>query len=312
VTGILEVGACMNVLLSWLLVWVRDINSSVVLAKLTFSLKRCNLGFIGAPIAVAATWTLVSVYFLLYLYVTGNGGIWHFETSKALVGWSPMLRLAFPGLIMVEAEYLAFEILMFASAQLSTANLAAQTILATLNSAFWQVPFSISSAGTTAIAQPIGAKSTTSAKTSALVAFTWSFICSATNSALFFYFRALWPTIFTDDPEVIELVLNALPLVAFMQLFDGLAAFCNGILRGIGKPAFGGWVNLLCYYLVALPVSFWATFGLHWGLAGLWGGVTLALAIVTFAEVIFLLAADWEKSVDDAEWRTSHLSDQAP
>ncbi|KAF2670965.1 MATE efflux family protein [Microthyrium microscopicum] len=282
VTGILCVGACTNAFLSWLLVW------------------RLDLGFIGAPIAVAATWTLVSAYLTLYLHATGNGSIWHFKTSQALGGWTPMLRLALPGLIMVEAEYFAFEVLTIASAQLSTANLAAQTILVTLNSAFWQIPFSISSAGTTAIAQHIGAKSTNSAKASAGVVFVWSLICSAISGTLFFSFRAFWPTIFTDDPEVVDLVLNALPLVAFMHLFDGLAACCNGILRGIGKPAFGGWVNLSCYYLIALPMSIWTAFGLQWGLMGLWVGVTLALAIVTVAEALFLHVTDWQKVVEDA------------
>ena len=102
---------------------------------------------------------------------------------------------------------------------------------------------------------------------------------------------------------------RTLPLVAFMQLFDGLAACCNGMLRGIGRPAFGGWVNISCYYLIALPVSLWTTFELHWGLMGLWGGVTLALAIVTCTELIFLVSANWQKSVDDADWRNSRPFD---
>ena len=205
VTGILCAGACMNGLLAWLLVWVRFEVLFTVLETDNF-LKRSGLGFIGAPIAVVVTWTLVSLYLLLYLHVAGQGGIWQHKTSKALGGWGPMLRLAVPGLIMVEAEYLAFEVLVIASAQLSTANLAAQTVLAMLNSAFWQIPFSISIAGTTRIAQHIGAKSTRSAKTSAIVLFVGVFMCSATNSLLFFCFRAFWPTILTDEADVVELV----------------------------------------------------------------------------------------------------------
>jgi MATE family multidrug resistance protein len=223
-----------------------------------------------------------------------------------------MLGLALPGLIMVEAEYFAFEILVIASAQLSTTDLAAQTILATLNGAFWQIPFSISIAGTTMIAQHIGAGSTTSAKRSAIVVFIWTLICATTNSTLFFSFRAFWPTIFTNEPDVLKLVKATLPLVALMQLFDGLAACSNGILRGIGRPAFGGWVNLACYYIIALPVSLWTAFGLHWDLKGLWAGVTLALFIVTVAELVFLVGVSWQKSVEDAQWRNSRPLDQEP
>lgn len=263
------------------------------------------MGFIGAPIAVAATWTLVPIYLVLYLGIHGKGGVWPAPITTALVGWGPMLKLALPGLVMVEAEFLAFEILVIASAQLSAEHLAAQTILALLNGGFWQIPFSIGTAGTTLIAQHIGAKSATLAKTSAFVVFITALIFSATNSALFYIFRAFWPTIFTDDPGVIVIVQKTLPLVAVMQLFDGMAACCNGILRGIGRPGFGGWVNLSCYYVVALPVSFWTTFRLGWGLPGLWFGVTISLIMVTFAEITFLMAANWQKSVKNAECRNS-------
>lgn len=220
-----------------------------------------------------------------------------------------MLKLALPGLLMMEAEYIAFEILVIASAQLSTAHLAAQTILATLNSAFWQIPYSVSMAGTTMIAQHIGAQSAPSAKCSAVVVFVSALICSATNSILLFSLRASWPKIFSNDPMIIGLVEKAFPLVAVMHLFDGLVACCNSILRGCGRQSFGGCVNLSCYYIVALPVSLWTTFVLHWGLMGLWTGVSVALVIVTVAELVFLTTADWQESVDEAVWRNSRSPD---
>ncbi|KAJ9634984.1 hypothetical protein H2204_005939 [Knufia peltigerae] len=314
VTGILCAGACTNGLFGWILVWVSHLKIffpiKIGVLTLKHSFKRYNLGFIGAPIAVAATWTLIPLYLLLYLGAVGKGGIWPDKPSRVFVNWGPMLRLAIPGLIMVEAEYLAFEVLVIASAQLSTASLAAQTILATLNSIFWQIPFSISIAGATRIAQHIGARSATSARTSAIVALVFTLICSSTNGTLMFAFRAFWPTIFSDDQDVIELVETALPLVAVMQVFDGLVACCNGVLRAIGRPSVGGWVNLSSYYIVALPLSLWSSFVLHWGLRGLWVGVTVALLIVTMAELVFLSLTDWKKSVEDAEWRNNRPLDQ--
>lgn len=204
---------------------------------------------------------------------------------------------------MVEAEYLAFEILVLAAAHLSTAHLAAQTILATLNGSLWQIPFSISIAASTRVAQHIGAGSTNIAKVSALVAFIGTFVVAAIDAALLFSLRDYLPQIFTNDLEVIVLVAYTLPLVAVMQLFDGLAAYCNGVLRGIGRQAIGGWVNLWCYYTVAIPLSFWAAFRLHWGLEGLWTGVTVALIMVTGMEGVALMKLNWQKSADDAARR---------
>lgn len=85
------------------------------------------------------------------------------------------------------------------------------------------------------------------------------------------------PLLFTHDEKVIELVATTLPVCAMMQLFDGMAAVSHGLLRGIGRQEFGGIANLICYYLIALPISFSLGFGLGWGLKGLWLGVTVGL-----------------------------------
>lgn len=38
-------------------------------------------------------------------------------------------------------------------------------------------------------------------------------------------------------------------------------------------------MNLFCYYVVAMPISFGTAFGLGWELQGLWSGVALALGL---------------------------------
>ena len=94
-----------------------------------------------------------------------------------------------------------------------------------------------------------------------------------------------------------------LPLCAAFQLFDALAACCNGILRGVGRQAVGGYVGLFCYYVVAMPISMGTAFGLGWKLIGLWAGVAIALGLVAFIEGVFLWRTDWQRSVEDAKKR---------
>lgn len=80
-----------------------------------------------------------------------------------------MVKLALPGLVMIEAEFLAFEILTLASSYFGTAHLAAQSVLSTITALTFQVPFAISIAASTRIANLIGATLTDAAKTSAVV-----------------------------------------------------------------------------------------------------------------------------------------------
>lgn len=80
-----------------------------------------------------------------------------------------MIWLALPGMVMVLAEWLAFEILTLVTSRFGTSYLAAQSILVTLTSTTFMIPFPVSIASSTRIANLIGAKLIGAAKTSAKV-----------------------------------------------------------------------------------------------------------------------------------------------
>lgn len=176
-------------------------------------------------------------------------------------------------------QYLAFEILILASSYISVTHLAAQSILSTITAVTFQIPFSISIAASTRVANLIGATLSDAAKTSAKVSFGIACIVGFFNITLLSSLRNFVPQLFTGDPEVVDLVAKILPLCAAFQLFDALAATCNGLLRGLGRQEIGGYTNLICYYLIAMPVSFGTAFGLGWDLYGLWSGIALALGL---------------------------------
>ncbi len=254
---------------------------------------------------MTVTELLLPLALLLYVRFVDGRACWNGFTRRAFQNWGPMIRLALPGLIMVEAEWLAFEILTLAASYLGTTHLAAQSVVSTLSGLTFQIPFPVSIAASTRIANLIGATLSTAAKTSAKVAFVIAFAVGTMNVILIFSLRNYLPQLFTSDPDVVALVARILPVVAAFQLFDALAANCNGVLRGLGRQAVGGWVQLFCYYGVAIPISFGTAFGLHWGMFGLWSGVAIALGLVAGIEALFLYLTSWERSVEDAKRRNA-------
>jgi len=52
---------------------------------------------------------------------------------------------------------------------------------------------------------------------------------------MFIIFRKGWGLLFNDDPEVVSLVADIMPLVALFQVFDGLAGTTGGVLRARGR-----------------------------------------------------------------------------
>ncbi|KAL8841171.1 MAG: hypothetical protein Q9170_001025 [Blastenia crenularia] len=260
-------------------------------------------GFIGAPIAVAVTDCLLPILLILYVVLISGKECWPGLSKRAWKNWGPMVKLALPGLIMVEAECLAFEILTLASSYFGTTHLAAQSVLATISALTFQIPFPISIATSTRVANLIGASLADAARKSAQVAFVASIGVGLFNVILLSSLRDHIPRLFTSEEDVIVLVAKVLPLCAAFQLFDALSCCCNGILRGLGRQEVGGWVQLFCYYAVAMPVSLGLGFGAGWELYGLWAGVAVALGLVAGIEGGFLWRARWERSVEEAERR---------
>jgi multidrug resistance protein, MATE family len=279
--------APLNAFMNWLFVW------------------KFKWGFVGAPIAVAITDNLLPLGLFIYVRFFSKKGMscWNGFTRRGWQNWGPMIKLALPGVIMVEAECLAFEILTFAASYFGVTVLAAQSVLATLTSLTFQIPFPLSIAASTRVANLIGATLTDAARMSTKVAFFAAVLVGLINVTLLSSLKEYIPRLFTDDKDVIAIVSKILPLCAAFQLFDALAAVCNGVLRGLGRQEFGGYVQLFCYYVIAMPISMGTAFGAGWGLWGLWTGVALALGLVAAIEFWYLSKTDWQRSVDEARSR---------
>ncbi|PSN62004.1 MATE efflux family protein [Corynespora cassiicola Philippines] len=282
---ILLICAPFNAVLNWFLVW------------------KLQWGFIGAPIAVVVTENIMPLLLFLYVRFIDGYQCWGGFDRRALKNWGPMITLALPGLVTVLAEFLAFEILTLSSSWLGTTPLAAQSILSSILGLTYQIPFPVSVAASTRIANLIGATLAMPAKTAAKVALVFAVGVGIFNLLLLSLLRTSIPRLFTPDEEVIQLVANLLPLCAAFQLFDSLSACCNGILRGLGRQEIGGYVGLFSYYVVGLPISFGTGFGAGWGLYGLWSGPAIALVVVAGIEGIFIYKTSWERAVEVARNR---------
>ena len=125
------------------------------------------------------------------------------------------------------------------------------------------------------------------------------------NLTLYSTLRYQLPLLFTSDEQVISIVATVMPLVAVMQVFDGLSAGAHGLLRGIGKQSIGGPANLIAYYVISLPLSLGLAFGAGWKLEGLWIGVTVGLVVVSAIEYIYLWRTNWHDAAREAASRNA-------
>jgi len=294
-TIILFVCAPLNALMNYIFVWNKTIG----------------IGYLGAPLSVAINYWLMAIGLMLYTIFTKHESnpmkCWNGIIKKRQIfkNWRKMFGLALPGIIMVEAEFLGFEILTIFASHISTNALAAQSIVSTVASLAYQVPFSISVSTSTRVANLIGASLYKSCIITCKVSLLLSFVCSSFNMMIIVTFRDQIAKLFSTETAVVNLVISTLPTLAFMQLFDAFNASTAGCLRGQGRQKIGGYINLFAFYCIGIPMSYMLTFSFNMGVGGLWFGITCALIMMSICQGYAVFHGDWSQILQAARLRNS-------
>ncbi|ODV79546.1 MATE efflux family protein [Suhomyces tanzawaensis NRRL Y-17324] len=290
-TYVLLVIAPLNLTINWLLVWH----------------PVYGLGFIGAPIAISIIFWLTSILMLCYvLFIDGKkcwGGL---DLQKACSNWSPMLKLAIPGVIMVEAEYLAFEVLTIFAASFGTEALAAQSIASNVGSLTFQLPFAIAVSISTRIGHHVGKQDVEGAKLVTRLSYIFGTISALTNFSLVFFGRHALGRLFTSSEEVLKVSNVILILLAINQLCDSYNVLGAGVLRGQGRQRIGSILNLISYYAIALPVGYALAFYGKFELRGLWFGLIAGVFFLAVAELVAIVRSNWRQIMIDSHGRHDH------
>jgi len=90
-------------------------------------------------------------------------------------------------------------------------------------------------------------------------------------------------SIFTSEPELIQLSASLLFLAGFFQIFDGLQIVSSGALRGFEDVRVPMLIGFSAYWAVALPLCYFGGFVLQWGAIGVWLGFAAGLAFAAAA-----------------------------
>lgn len=290
---VLMICAPLNIFMSYTLVW----NS------------RIGMGFIGAPIAVVLNfWNMVILMVLYAVYVDGFK-CWGGFNKKCLTHWKALAELAIPGIIMLEAEDLSYEILTLFSSYFGTTYLAAQSAVSTTAALLYMIPFSVGISTSTRIANFIGSRRPECAKLAAEIGIGSSLFVGLLNCLIITVDKRSIAKIYSSDEEVIELMCELLPLVGLVEIFDSLNAISGSCLRGQGMQYIGSIVNLVVYHFVAIPLGIFLGWHENMKLFGLWIGIGVGMLTIGVVQSYFVLFPSWDKIMAQAEKRQDEDSD---
>ncbi|KAI7860262.1 mate-domain-containing protein [Circinella umbellata] len=270
-----------------------------------------DFGFIGAPIASSLTHWIMLFVLIGFMCIFGDSNNKEAEWGllpihqEAFKQWKEFLGFAIPGIISLGSEYAAFEVVTVLVGLLdSSTTMAAQSIIVIADDLLCTVPLGISVATTTRVGYWLGRGLHNHAKMASIVSTILAFLIGVISTIVLLATKNIFGFLFSEDMAVVALVSKVLPFLAIFQMVDGVAGASGGALRGSGCQHWSATINLIGYYIFALPLGAFLSFGSpHLELTGLWIALCAGLLSISSIQTIFLLRMNWQRQVETCSLR---------
>jgi MATE family multidrug resistance protein len=258
-------------------------------------------GKLGLPALGVAGSSISTVLSRLLMAVTLFGFAWRYEKQRGhplFAHWArpvlremrELLRLGLPAAGQLVLEIAAFGLATVFAGKISPVALAAHQIVLNYAALAFMVPLGISAAAAIAVGHALGAGEPRRARLSGLLALLIGATFMLLMAILFFAIPQPLIALYTHDPAVMAAGRPLFMLAAAFAVFDGIQIIAGGALRGMGKTRIAMWANFVGYWVVGVPLGAALCFHWHFGVAGLWIGLTTALILIS---VVLLFA--WRK-----------------
>lgn len=199
----------------------------------------------------------------------------------------PILRSGAPLAVQYGMEVTGFVVTTLWMGLLGAATLAAHEVALSIAAIAFQVPFAIGTAASMRVGHAVGRRDPTGITRSGWTAFGVGLVYALCSGALMIALRSWMARQYlpTAPQEVIALTCHFLAIAAAFQIVDGVQAIGFGVLRGIDDTRVPVLFNLLGFWLLGMPLAWFAVFRLGQPADRLWWGLFLSLAVVAVALV---------------------------
>ncbi len=246
-------------------------------------------GHLGAPAlgAVGSSWATTLSRWALALFMVAFS--WR-ELRHRVRPWArdalaarPMgrvLALGAPIGMQYTLELGIFSLVGLMMGRLGAIPMAANQVALNLASITFMVPLGVSIAASVLVGRAIGRGDMQAARRAAVASVVCGIGFMALSAVVMLTAPGMLARVYTTDAAVAALAGTLIPIAGVFQVFDGTQVVSIGVLRGTGDTRTPMLVNILGYWMIALPLSAWLGLYTPAGPAGMWWGLVAGLVIV--------------------------------
>ncbi|XP_076932927.1 protein DETOXIFICATION 24-like isoform X1 [Bidens hawaiensis] len=275
-----------------------------ILLSLLFVYKF-NWGVSGAMLALGiSSWAVV---FGEFIYVLGGWcpDSWKGFTVAAFKDLLPVVKLSISSGVMLCLELWYYAILVLLAGYMPNAEVAISAFSISLNINSWEFMISLGflSAACVRVANEVGRGNSKAVKFSIKVVMG----ISATIGVFFFVlclvFREFIAYLFTDDDRVAYAVSDLSLLLSFSVLLNGIYPVLSGVAIGAGMQTTVAIVNLVCFYLIGIPLGVLLGYLTPLQVKGIWIGMIGGVVAQTITLTYMIWRTNWDDEVKKASER---------
>lgn len=266
--------------------------SNALNAGLNWVLVLGHFGFAprGVVGSAQATWIsrwvmLILLLWLGWRHIGPTIRPWRADS----IARGPLLRMTAIGMpigLQMFAEAFAFGFSGLAIGWIGTVPLAGHQIALQMASVTFMVPFGVAGAGAAMVGRAIGRGDLAAARRDAVAALACGVGFMALMAIGFVTIPGALARLFTADQPTIAIVLTLLPIAGMFQIFDGIQVVSASILRGAGDTRIPMIIHTLSFWALGIPLGLFLAFRVHKNAAGLWYGLTAALAATAMLQLL--------------------------
>ncbi|MCI0697880.1 MATE family efflux transporter [candidate division KSB1 bacterium] len=255
-----------------------------------------ELGVTGAAVATNIGRGL-GVLYQLHVLFRGQGRVLLDRTALRL---SPavmlqLLRVSLGGvfqILIATASWVGLTrlVAMFGSAALAGYTIAIRIIV------FSILPsWGLSNAAATLVGQNLGAKKPERAEKSVWLTGFSNMLFLIGVGLVFILFAERLVVIFTNDPNVVPYAVDCLRIVSYGYLFYAYGMVIVQAFNGAGDTYTPTLINLVCYWLVQIPLAYLLAIPLQIGATGVFIAITVAESLLAVVGILIFRRGKWKE-----------------
>ena len=254
-----------------------------------------EMGVTGAAVATTIGRGTGVLYQLWYLF-DGRGRLeFHFRHLRVIPSLiSRVLLISVGGVGQFLVATSSWIVIMRIVALYGSSAIAAYTIALRMLEFVWLPAWGLGNAAATLVGQNLGAEQALRAERSAWLAARYNTIFMSV-AGVFIVALAPWIVgLFTDVPEVMSYGTSCLRILGLGFPMYAIGMIITQALNGAGDTVTPTVINLICFWMLQIPLSYWLATTVELGPNGVFLAMVISESLLTVLSVIVFRRGNWK------------------